>query len=60
MNCERCKYLHNCKRQCMNLPSGKHCSDCVSVERCVKMFGAKERNTFCGFEPVRFVEKANS
>ena len=57
MTCERCEFLHNCRRQCMYIPQGKHCSDCVNVEKCVTMFGAKRENTSCGFEPVRFVEK---
>lgn len=56
MECSRCDFYkaHNCRRQCMNLPEGKICADCVHIERCVKMFGAKRENTSCGFEPIRF------
>lgn len=56
MTCERCKYLKNCNRQCMDLPEGKHCSDCIHVNRCVAMFGVKPENSYCGFEPIRFSE----
>lgn len=59
MECGRCKFLHNCKRQCMELPIGKHCKDCTNFNKCSTMFGAKEENTYCGFEPVKFMEKAN-
>lgn len=59
MECSRCDYYkaHNCKRQCMDLPKGKTCADCVNVVKCTTMFGAKAENTYCGFEPVRFREK---
>lgn len=59
MECSRCDYYkaHNCKRQCMDLPEGKTCADCIHVIRCTNMFGAKTENNYCGFEPVRFVEK---
>ena len=55
MECGKCEYYkaHNCKRQCMELPDGKTCNDCIHVERCVTMFGAKRDNTSCGFEPIR-------
>ena len=59
MECVRCDYYktHNCKHQCMRLPDGKTCADCIHVERCTMMFGAKPENTSCGFEPIRFKEK---
>ena len=57
MTCERCEFLHNCNRQCMGLPEGKHCGDCENFKRCSTLFGAKEKNTFCEFEPVRFIWK---
>lgn len=59
MECSRCDYYkaHNCKRQCMDLPEEKTCADCIHVVRCTTMFGAKAENNYCGFEPVRFVEK---
>ncbi len=57
MECGKCEYYkaHNCRRQCMRLPDGKTCGDCVHVEKCVAMCGARRENTSCGFEPVRFV-----
>ncbi len=59
MECSRCNYYkaRNCKRQCMDLSEGKTCADCVHVEKCVTMFGAKAENKHCGFEPVRFKAK---
>lgn len=56
MECRNCEYYkaNNCKRQCMLLPDGKTCADCVHVERCTTIFGAKPENTSCGFEPIRF------
>ncbi len=54
MSCADCKYLHECKRQCMELPTGCSCQLCVHVNRCVAMFGAKPENTHCDFYPVRF------
>ncbi len=41
----------------MDLPEGKTCADCVHVEKCVTMFGAKAENKYCGFEPIRFKAK---
>lgn len=40
MECSRCDYYkaHNCKRQCMDLPEGRTCADCVHVEQYVTMF----------------------
>ena len=60
MECRRCDYYkaHNCKRQCMDLPNGKTCTDCVHVVKCTTMFGAKRENHYCGFEPIRFVDKS--
>lgn len=60
MECSNCKYYKakNCKRQCMYLPKGKTCSDCAHVWRCTMIFGAKPKNTSCGFEPIRFVDRA--
>ena len=62
MECRNCEYYkaHNCKRQCMLLPKGKTCADCVHVERCTTIFGAKPENTSCGFEPIRFKGKDRS
>ena len=57
MECRNCPNLKHCQRQCMDLPDGKTCADCVHVSRCVMMFGAKPENTFCGWEPIRFKEK---
>lgn len=58
MECRDCDHYkaHNCKHQCMYLPEGKTCADCVHVKRCTLMFGAKPENTSCDFEPIRFRE----
>ncbi len=56
MECGRCEFYkaHNCRRQCMKLPEGKTCNDCIHVERCTTMFGSKRGDTSCGFEPIRY------
>lgn len=61
MECSRCEYYktHNCKHQCMELPEGKTCADCVHVMRCTIMFGANPENTSCDFEPIRFKQAVN-
>lgn len=41
----------------MDLPKGKHCSDCEHIGWCKKAYGVKENNTSCDFEPIRFLEK---
>lgn len=58
MECCRCEYYkqHNCKHQCMLLPEGKTCNDCIYLEKCVFMFHGNPQNTSCGFEPIRFKE----
>ena len=59
MKCRDCDYYKRkiCKHQCMYLPEGKTCSDCVHVKRCTALWGAKPENTSCNFEPIRFAEK---
>lgn len=59
MECSRCEYYkaHNCQRQCMDLPTGKTCADCINVDWCTKVYGVKPENTSCDFEPVRFRAK---
>lgn len=62
MKCRNCKYYivnKKCNDQCMQLPAGKTCADCIHVKRCTTIFGAKAENTMCGFEPVRFKERKN-
>lgn len=56
MRCENCKHSKNCKSQCMDLPEGKTCANCVNIDWCEKVYGVKETNTKCDFEPVRFME----
>ena len=56
MRCENCQYLRGCKRQCMDLPDGKTCGDCVNIKWCEMVYGVKRTNTKCDFEPVRFKE----
>lgn len=56
-NCDHYK-AHNCKHQCMDLPEGMTCGDCIHKARCIAIFGAKESNTSCDFEPIRFKAKS--
>lgn len=58
MECGRCEHykIKDCKRQCMDLPDGKTCADCLHAERCIEMFGATPDKTKCGWEPIRFKE----
>ena len=59
MRCENCKHRHNCNRQCMDLPVGKTCGDCVFFESCRTFCGKfiKRENTRCDFEPIKFKER---
>ena len=56
MKCRECEHLHDCKHQCMALPEGKKCGDCLHYQLCSKLFGAKTENLHCDFEPIRFVD----
>jgi hypothetical protein len=59
MECKDCgNYKNgNCKRQCMDIPDGLYCADCVHVDRCVLMFGATPDSRKCVFEPIRFAQE---
>lgn len=59
MECVRCDHYkaHNCKYQCMDLPNGKTCADCMHSEKCAMMFHGNPQNKRCGFEPIRFKQK---
>lgn len=48
----------NCKHQCMFLPDGMTCGDCINIDWCSKVYGVKPRYTSCGFEPIKFKAKA--
>lgn len=56
MKCGECEHYsaNNCRHQCMDIPEGMTCADCVYVKRCTSIFGAKPENTKCDFEPIRF------
>jgi hypothetical protein len=41
----------------MLLPDGKTCADCVHIEKCVSMWGARETNTRCTFGDNKFRQK---
>ena len=46
----------------MLLPSGKHCTDCVSFQKCVAFIGPKhinDKQTRCDWAPSRFRQKVN-
>lgn len=59
MECRNCSYYkaQNGRLQCMDLPAGKTCADCIHVKGCMTIFGAEPENTSCGWEPVHFREK---
>lgn len=56
MECRDCDWYKkkNCRHQCMFLPDGCTCADCVNVNWCMKAYGIKPENTMCDFEPIRF------
>jgi len=46
--------MHGCCRDkacdasdCMTLPAGKTCADCVHVRKCTALCGAEPTNTWC-------------
>ena len=59
MECKNCDYYKakNCKRQCMLLPNGMTCGDCINIDWCSKACGIKPERTSCHFEPIRFKAK---
>jgi len=42
----------------MQLPEGKHCSDCVHYSYCVKLFKCLPTNIECDFSPSKFFAKS--
>lgn len=56
MRCGDCEWYkaHNCRHQCMNLPDGYTCADCVHDDWCFVTFGVLPDSTSCDFEPIRF------
>ena len=59
MECRNCDYYKakNCKHQCMFLPDGMTCGDCINIDWCSKVYGIKHQYTSCDFEPIRFKAK---
>lgn len=57
MLCTHCEHLRSCRHQCMLLPKGRTCGDCTHLKRCVALFHGDPKNTSCGFEPIRFMQK---
>lgn len=59
MECRNCDYYKakNCKHQCMLLPDGMTCGDCINIDWCSKVYGVKPEYTSCDFEPIRFKAK---
>ena len=59
MECRNCDYYKakNCKRQCMLLPNGMTCGDCINFDWCSMAYSVKPEYTSCGFEPIRFRAK---
>lgn len=41
----------------MQLPEGKTCADCTYCRKCVSIWGAKETNVRCDFNPSRFTQR---
>ena len=61
MECKDCEWYKakNCKHQCMLLPDGMTCGDCINFDWCGKAYGVKPEYTSCDFEPIRFRAKVN-
>ena len=59
MECRNCDYYKakNCKHQCMFLPDGMTCGDCINIDWCSKVYGIKPGYKSCDFEPIRFKAK---
>ena len=59
MECANCKFVNICKRQCMDLPEGKTCGDCLMFNRCKRFLGQwiNKKTTKCSFEPIQFIER---
>lgn len=57
MECKDCPNRKSCRHQCMDLPVGKTCGDCVYYNHCTVFYGVKANNTKCDFEPIRFKAK---
>lgn len=59
MECRNCDYYKakNCKHQCMFLPDGMTCGDCINIDWCSKVYGIEHQYTSCDFEPIRFKAK---
>ncbi len=41
---------------CMRLPLGVTCGDCLHVAKCVAMFGKKPTDTTCDWFPRKFIK----
>ena len=61
MECRNCDYYKakNCKHQCMLLPNGMTCGDCINFDWCSMAYSVKPEYTSCDFEPIRFRAKEN-
>lgn len=59
MECRNCDYYKakNCKHQCMFLPDGMTCGDCINFDWCSMAYSVKSEYTSCDFEPIRFKVK---
>ena len=51
-----CPGLTNKRFSTMALPSGKTCSDCLHVAKCVSLFGQSAEDTRCQWFPIRWQE----
>lgn len=62
MECKDCEFykMKNCKHQCLGLPKGKTCGDCVHFKRCNAIFSSYETRAWCGWAPIRFKEKVKA
>jgi len=39
---------------CMRLPMGVYCGDCMNIEKCESMFGKKKMDDECDWFPRKF------
>ena len=36
------------------LPKNKTCGDCISIDRCTRIYGHTEKDKYCDWIPIRF------
>lgn len=58
---DTCRACGNTPKECMCLPAGMTCSDCLLFIRCKRLIGSLTgKETTCDWHPVRFTAFARS